>query len=74
MVFATATIRAEEIMRLAMVLITLLAAPLFAETTDPETQPKEFGAVHWYRNLDTGIEIAKAQGKPIFLQFQEQPG
>ncbi|MBZ0137089.1 MAG: thioredoxin family protein [Planctomycetes bacterium] len=61
-------------MRLAL-LIALFAAPLMAQdVTDPETQPKEFGAVHWYRNLDTGIEQAKASGKPIFLQFQEEPG
>jgi hypothetical protein len=45
-----------------------------AETTDPESQPKELGDVHWYRNVDTGVELAIAQGKPIFLQFQEVPG
>ncbi|MCB9896314.1 MAG: hypothetical protein H6839_17930 [Planctomycetes bacterium] len=58
-------------------LMILLAAPMYAaetETTDPDTQPKELGSVHWYRNVDTGVELAKEQGKPIFLQFQEVPG
>ncbi|MCA8916434.1 MAG: hypothetical protein KDB90_13570 [Planctomycetes bacterium] len=58
-------------------LMLLLAAPMHAaeaETTDPETQPAELGSVHWYRNVDTGIELATEQGKPIFLQFQEVPG
>ena len=58
-------------------LMILMAAPMYAadaETTDPETQPAELGDVHWYRNVDTGAELAAEQGKPIFLQFQEVPG
>jgi len=55
----------------------LFAAPMFAaeaETTDPDSQPKELGAVRWYRNVDTGVELAKEMKRPIFLQFQEVPG
>ncbi|MCA8919760.1 MAG: hypothetical protein KDB32_11825 [Planctomycetes bacterium] len=61
---------------LLVALACLLSAPMFAEesTTDPESQPAELGLVHWYRNVDTGIELAKDSGKPIFLQFQEVPG
>jgi hypothetical protein len=54
--------------------IVLLSAPLIAQTTDPETQTKEFGAISWHRNLDDGIKLAEESGKPIFLQFQEVPG
>lgn len=62
---------------LLIALTCLLSAPMFAqktETTDPESQAAELGLVHWYRNLDTGIELAAEQGKPIFVQFQEVPG
>ncbi len=62
---------------LLTIVACVLAAPMFAgavTTTDPDTQPKELGVVHWYRNVDTGLDLAKESGKPIFLQFQEVPG
>ena len=45
-----------------------------AVRTDPESQPKELGSVSWYRSLDDGIAAAKADGRPLFVQFQEVPG
>ena len=63
--------------RIAAVLLCLLTAPTLLvaeERTDPGTQPKELGRVHWYRDLETGIAKAREAGKPLFLQFQEVPG
>jgi Thioredoxin-like len=36
--------------------------------------PEELGAVHWLRDLDTGLGEAKKSGKPILILFQEVPG
>jgi hypothetical protein len=63
--------------RLAAVLLSLLVAPCVLaaeERTDPSSQPKELGLVHWYRDLEKGIQSARAADKPLFLQFQEVPG
>ncbi|MHC4839412.1 MAG: hypothetical protein ACYTDT_00420 [Planctomycetota bacterium] len=64
-------------MKIALAMLILFAPMLAAgepEYTDPATHKKEFGKVHWLRNLDTGVELAKANGKCILLQFQEVPG
>jgi len=61
-------------MRVILMLAIAFAATLAAETTDPATQPKELGAVHWQRNLDEAAKLAKAESKPMFVQFQEVPG
>lgn len=37
-------------------------------------QPIEVGKVEWLRDLDTAREQSMANGKPIFLLFQEVPG
>jgi hypothetical protein len=47
------------------------AAP---ETTDPEKQAAELGKVAWLRNVDDAVARAKAEARPIFIQFQEVPG
>ena len=63
--------------RFAAVLLSLLATPWASaaeERTDPSSQPKELGLVHWYRDLEKGIQRARAADKPLFLQFQEVPG
>jgi hypothetical protein len=56
--------------------ILLGSGPVLGDAvqTDPESQPKELGSVRWYRNLDDGIAAAKADGRPLFVQFQEVPG
>lgn len=43
-------------------------------TTDPARTPAEYGAIRWYTNLDTGLKLAEAKGRPVLLQFQEVPG
>ena len=57
-------------------MILMSSHPALADVvrTDPADQPKEMGSVSWYRNLDEGLAAAKAQGRPLFLQFQEVPG
>ena len=57
-----------------LVLVTCSQAFGDAVQTDPKSQPKELGSVSWYRNLDDGIAAAKADGRPLFVQFQEVPG
>ena len=39
-----------------------------------KNNPVELGKVAWIRDLDEGIEQAKATQKPIFILFQEVPG
>ncbi|HAS41057.1 MAG TPA: hypothetical protein DCS93_11280 [Microscillaceae bacterium] len=34
----------------------------------------ELGKVAWIRNYDAAVQLAKKQGKPIFILFQEVPG
>ena len=36
--------------------------------------PVELGEVNWIRDFDKGLEQSSAEGKPIFLLFQEVPG
>ena len=50
-----------------------------ATTTNTKTntkanQPIEVGTVNWLRDLDLAREQSMANGKPIFLLFQEVPG
>ncbi|MDC1143036.1 hypothetical protein OAU50_08090 [Planctomycetota bacterium] len=64
-------------MKIALAMLALFTPLLTAgepEYTDPATHLKEFGKVHWLRNMDTAVELAKANGKCIYLQFQEVPG
>lgn len=48
---------------------------LFAqEITNPKNQSEELGNVHWYRNYDEAIALAKKEKKDIVILFQEVPG
>ena len=40
----------------------------------PPNNPKELGWVNWKRDYNAGVNKAKAEGKPLFLLFQEVPG
>lgn len=40
----------------------------------PPHNPRELGWVHWHRDFDAAVAIAKASHKPLFLLFQEVPG
>ena len=67
-------------MRWIAAMLIAIAAPLSAqvaaapETTDPEKQAAELGKVAWLRNVDDAVARAKAESRPIFIQFQEVPG
>ena len=47
-------------------------APVSTEKT-PE-QPEELGKVHWLRSMTDAQQLAKKEGKPILILFQEVPG
>lgn len=57
-------------------LVLMTSAQAFGDVvqTDPDSQPKELGSVSWYRSLDVAVAVAKADGRPLFVQFQEVPG
>lgn len=42
--------------------------------TTPSNDTIELGKVAWIRNYEAAIQLAKKQGKPIFILFQEVPG
>lgn len=44
------------------------------ERTNPTNQSEELGKVHWYRNYDEAITMAKKEQKDIVILFQEVPG
>ena len=54
----------------------LAAAVLTAAEPAPADQanPVELGQVRWHRSLPEAVPLAREQGKPIFLLFQEVPG
>ncbi len=49
-----------------------LAAILFGCVL--QASPREFGRVHWQRDLDLAWKSAAATGKPVLVLFQEVPG
>ena len=65
-------------MKFLLLVLGLALAPLLLagadERTDPAKTAMELGQVHWYRSLDTAVDLAKDSAKPIYLQFQEVPG
>ena len=44
------------------------------ERTNLLNQTEELGKVHWYRNYDEAIAVAKKEKKDIVILFQEVPG
>ena len=50
------------------------ALVLAATSWSRDTSTPELGRVAWQRNLDGGLEQARAADKPLFLLFQEVPG
>lgn len=55
----------------------ILLSPLIhlaQERTQPEKQAQELGKIAWYRDYDQALALAKKNGKPVFLLFQEVPG
>lgn len=51
----------------------VLAAAIGPVLAGP-SRPVELGQVRWLRSLPEAVPLAKEQGKPIFLLFQEVPG
>ena len=47
---------------------------LAQERTNVLHQTEELGKVHWYRNYDEAIAVAKKEKKDIVVLFQEVPG
>ena len=60
-----------------MICISFLVFSLsiFGQTwTNPPQQEEELGLVHWLRSYPEALAQAKAEGKPVFILFQEVPG
>lgn len=57
-------------------LLSLLAGAfaLPAQQTDPEAQPRELGAVRWWRDESAAQRAAASSGRPVLALFQEVPG
>jgi hypothetical protein len=57
-------------------LLSLLAGALAlpAQQTDPKAQPRELGAVEWWRDESAAQRAAASSGRPILALFQEVPG
>lgn len=52
--------------------LCLMTPSLFAQQQFPHAE--ELGDVHWHRDIDTAIQQAQTENKPIFILFQEVPG
>jgi uncharacterized protein YyaL (SSP411 family) len=50
-----------------------LALFLLAGSAAPLTLAQEVDAVEWLDNYDEAIKVAKATGKPIFLEYRCEP-
>lgn len=62
-------------MRLPLLLIlSLICNCIFAQRTDPKSQPGELGSIAWYRSYQEALDQAKKQNKSVLLLFQEVPG
>lgn len=48
--------------------------PVYPRSHEDVGNPEELGLVRFVRDYDEGLARAKAEGKPVFLQFQEIPG
>jgi hypothetical protein len=59
---------------LAIFSLTLLLGCSSAQSDKKDPGPKEHGRVRWLRDLDASKLKARADGKTLFLQFQEVPG
>ena len=55
---------------LTSTIVAAIATPLAGAADNP----RELGAVHWARDLDSALAQAKACDKPVMLLFQEIPG
>ena len=67
------------ISRKTIYLITVLILfqtkqPFAQQKTNPKNQSEELGTVHWYRNYEEAVAIAKKEKKDIVILFQEVPG
>jgi hypothetical protein len=54
--------------------IGLLLVAVAAAASLGEGAPRELGAVEWGRDLDAALARGQAEGKPLFVLFQEVPG
>ncbi|GAK89962.1 hypothetical protein JCM19297_584 [Nonlabens ulvanivorans] len=54
--------------------LALYSIATSAQRTDPKNQDKELGAVSWYRDYSTALQLSKEYNKPVLILFQEVPG
>ncbi|MBX2829152.1 MAG: thioredoxin family protein [Flavobacteriaceae bacterium] len=55
--------------------LLLLMLPVTAqERTNAQNQDEELGRVSWHRDFETALALAKKEGKPVLILFQEVPG
>ncbi|MDC8003600.1 VPGUxxT family thioredoxin-like (seleno)protein, type 2 [Aureisphaera galaxeae] len=57
-----------------VVLFFALTTITAQERTKTYDQDEELGKVSWYRDYDTALDLAKKEGKPVLILFQEVPG
>mgnify|MGYP003867407773 CR=1 FL=1 len=58
-----------------LIISSLVSGQLIGQTqTNPKSQAKELGQIAWMRDYDTALKLSKAEGKPVFILFQEVPG
>ncbi|MEP2969984.1 MAG: thioredoxin family (seleno)protein, partial [Nonlabens ulvanivorans] len=54
--------------------LALYSIATSAQRTDPKNQDKELGAISWYRDYSTALQLSKEYNKPVLILFQEVPG
>ncbi|MEM9078251.1 MAG: VPGUxxT family thioredoxin-like (seleno)protein, type 2 [Bacteroidota bacterium] len=53
--------------------VCLLGGEIYGQA-DLSKQNEELGKVHWYRNYDEAVQVAKQSNKDVLILFQEVPG
>ncbi len=65
---------ARRLGRRAVMALVLASGVWFGPSFGPGAAPRELGAVRWLRDFDGALAQAAADGRPLFLLFQEIPG
>jgi len=65
----------RKLIYLIITLSLVLVNQTFAQQrTNPKNQSEELGTVHWHRNYEEAVAIAKKEKKDLVILFQEVPG
>lgn len=55
-------------------MLCIVAGTFQSQAQSNSNQPKELGKVHWHRDYDKAIALAKKEQKDVLILFQEVPG